>query len=133
MKNFSKFKKENFVKIFEARKFCRKILRKNCQYQDSTWIFQSKPLRNETDYPVWRRKMRHLLDYHEGASDVIEGKLKAPEVPADNATPQVRQAYMEQADLFRRVNSYAMSMITSAVSDEVFHKIMDKDTAVEAW
>ena len=47
--------------------------------------------------------------------------------------PQVRQADKEQADLFRRANSYAMSMIASAVSDEVFNKIMHKDTAVEAW
>ena len=68
--------------------------------------------------------MSHLLDYHEGASDVIEEKLKAP---AEN---ELRKVYKEQGDLYRTANSYAMIMC--AVSGEVFHKRMNKDTAVEA-
>lgn len=35
-----------------------------------------KPLAGEVDWPVWRRKIRDLLDYHEGAVDVLDNKLR---------------------------------------------------------
>ncbi|GFW61575.1 hypothetical protein TNCV_348231 [Trichonephila clavipes] len=35
-----------------------------------------KPLTGEIDWPMWKRKIRDLLDYHEGAIEVIDGKLK---------------------------------------------------------
>lgn len=92
-----------------------------------------KPLENETDYPIWKRKMRDLLDYHEGAIDVIEGKLKNPNPPSSDATSEQKKLYKEKSDLYRKANSYAKSMIASAVSDNVYQKIMDKETAAEAW
>lgn len=92
-----------------------------------------KPLQNETDYPIWKRKMRDLLDYHEGAIDVIDGKLKKPISLAIDASTEEKRIHKEQSDLFRKANSYAKSMITSAVSDDVYQKIMDKDTAADAW
>ncbi|GFW22686.1 copia protein [Trichonephila clavipes] len=38
-----------------------------------------KLLIGETDWPIWKRKIRGLLDYHEGAIETIDGKLKRPE------------------------------------------------------
>jgi len=35
-----------------------------------------KPLSGEADWPIWKRKIRDLLDYQEGAIDVIDGTLK---------------------------------------------------------
>lgn len=34
-----------------------------------------KPLGGESDWSMWKRKMRDLLDYLEGALDVIDNKL----------------------------------------------------------
>ncbi|XP_054715407.1 uncharacterized protein LOC129224886 [Uloborus diversus] len=33
-----------------------------------------KPLSGEADFPMWKRKVRDILDYHEGALEVIDGK-----------------------------------------------------------
>ncbi|XP_075152158.1 uncharacterized protein LOC142226154 [Haematobia irritans] len=77
--------------------------------------------------------MRDLLDYHEGALNVIDGKLKKPTAVAENSSAEQRKQYRDELDLYRKANSYAKSMIASAVSDNVYQKIMDKETAAEAW
>lgn len=92
-----------------------------------------KPLTGQADWPMWKRKIRDLLDYHEGAIDVIDGKLTKPEPISDTAVESLKKQHKEQCDVYRKANSYAKSMITSTVTDVVYHKIMDKDTALEAW
>ena len=39
-----------------------------------------KPLSGLRDWPFWSRKTRDFLDYHEGAFEVIDGKLIKPEL-----------------------------------------------------
>ncbi|GFV78446.1 uncharacterized protein TNCV_1302981 [Trichonephila clavipes] len=92
-----------------------------------------KPLTGEIDWPMWKRKIRDLLDYHEGAIEVIDGKLKKPESIDADAQESVRKQHKERCDLYRKANSYAKSMIASTVTDAVYQKIMDKETAFEAW
>ena len=92
-----------------------------------------KPLTGQADWPMWKRKIRDLLDYHEGAIDVIDGKLTKPEPINDSADESVKKQHKEKCDVYRKANSYAKSMITSTVTDVVYHKIMDKDSAFEAW
>lgn len=92
-----------------------------------------KQLTGEADWPMWKRKIRDLLDYHEGAIEVIDGNLKKPEPIAVDATEAERKRHKELCDLYRKANSYAKSMIASTVTDSVYQKIMDKDTAYEAW
>jgi hypothetical protein len=97
-----------------------------------------KPLAGETDWPLWKRKIRDLLDYHEGALDVIDRKLIKPEPPSEVSEEEGTQndrmkAYKQQSSLYRKANSYAKSMISSAVTDGVYQKIMDKETAADAW
>ena len=92
-----------------------------------------KPLSGELDWPVWKRKIRDLLDYHEGALDAIDKKLVKPEdLAADAKEPEIK-LHKEKCDLFRKANSYAKTMITGSVTDEVYQKIMDKETANETW
>lgn len=92
-----------------------------------------RPLSSEADWPMWKRKIRDLLDYHEGALDVIDGKLKKQGALASTATEDEVKKHKEQNDLFRKANSYAKSMITSSVTDTVYQKIMDQETAYDSW
>ncbi|GFY29308.1 retrovirus-related Pol polyprotein from transposon TNT 1-94 [Trichonephila clavipes] len=92
-----------------------------------------KPLTGEIDWPMWKRKIRDLLDYHEGAIEGIDGKLKKPVSIDADAQESVRKQHKERCDFYRKANSYAKSMIASTVTDAVYQKIMDKETAFEAW
>ena len=93
---------------------------------------QIKPLSCATDWPVWRRRIRDYIDYHEGALDVIDGKLVRPELPEDPTDAQ-RKDYKQKADQYRKANSYAKSVIANALTEDTYQKIMDKDTACEVW
>ncbi|KAF2904116.1 hypothetical protein ILUMI_02069 [Ignelater luminosus] len=74
-----------------------------------------RPLSGEADWPIWKKKIRDLLDYHKGALDVIDGKLKKPDALASSATEDEVKKHKEQSDLFCKANSYAKFMI--AVTD----------------
>jgi hypothetical protein len=94
---------------------------------------QIKPLSGLSDWPVWKRKIRDFLDYHDGTLDVIDGKLTKPEILADGSTAEQRKQFKEKSDLFRKANSYAKSMIISSLTEETYQKVMDKETAREVW
>ena len=98
---------------------------------ESTKI-QIKPLSCATDWPIWKRRIRDYMDYHEGALDVIDGKLLKPELP-ESPTEAQRKDHRQKADQYRKANSYAKSVIANAVTEDTYQKIMDKDTAREVW
>lgn len=87
----------------------------------------------ETDWPIRKRKIRDLLDYHEGALDIIDSKVKKPEPLADRASEAEQKDYKEKYDFYRKANSYAKFMIASSVTDAVYVKIIDKEIACDAF
>lgn len=90
-------------------------------------------LSGATDWPIWKRKIRDLIDYHDGALDALDGKIAKPEPLQAGASAEQEKKHKEQSDFFRKANSYAKSMITTAVTDSVYQKIMDKETAHDTW
>lgn len=90
-------------------------------------------LSGATDWPIWKRKIRDLIDYHDGALDALDGKIAKPEPLQAGAKAEEEKKHKEQSDFFRKANSYAKSMITTAVTDSVYQKIMDKETAHDTW
>ena len=94
---------------------------------------QIRPLSGSADWPIWKRRIRDFLDYHAGALDVIDGLLVKP-VPLDDSTSdQQRKQFKEKSELFRKANSYTKSVITSALTEDTYRKVMDKGTAKEVW
>lgn len=75
-----------------------------------------KPLTIELDQLIWKHKIRDLLDYHEGALDVIANKLMKPKSLEEKATEAQIKQHKEKCDLYRKANIYAKSMITSSVA-----------------
>ncbi|KPU74550.1 uncharacterized protein Dana_GF27077 [Drosophila ananassae] len=86
-------------------------------------------LSGATDWPIWKRKIRDLIDYHDGALDALDGKIVKPDPLPEGASTADEKKHKEKSDFFRKANSYAKSMITTAVTDSVYQKIMDKETA----
>lgn len=92
-----------------------------------------KPLTGEADWPIWKRKIRDLLDYHGGVLNVIDNKAQKPESLANRATEAEQKDYKEKYDFYRKANTYAKSMIASSVTEAVYEKIIDKETARDAF
>ncbi|GBM73100.1 hypothetical protein AVEN_198775-1 [Araneus ventricosus] len=92
-----------------------------------------KLLAGETDCPIWKRKIRNLLDYHEGTLAVMDGKLVKPEPLLNSANADEIKDNKERSDFYCKPSSYAKSMIASTVTDAVYQKIIYKETAQEAW
>ncbi|KAH8309915.1 hypothetical protein KR059_009012 [Drosophila kikkawai] len=90
-------------------------------------------LSGATDWPIWKRKIRDLIDYHDGALDALDGKIIKPDPLPEGASTVDEKKHKEMSDYFRKANSYAKSMITTAVTDSVYQKIMDKETAHDTW
>lgn len=82
---------------------------------------------------LWKRKIQDLLDYHEGALDVIDEKLVKPKpINEVTAMEEEKKMYRVQNDLHRKANSYAKSMITSSIINEVSKKSWTKESAHDA-
>lgn len=65
--------------------------------------------------------------------DVNDRKLRKPEAFNETYIVEEIRKHKETSDLYCKSNSYAKSMITSAVTDEVYQKIKDKKSASDAW
>lgn len=92
-----------------------------------------KPLSGENDWPIWKRKIRDVLDFYEGALDVIDRKITKPGPLSEDATEAQTREHKKCSKVNRKANSYAKTIITSCMTDQVYQKIMDKDDAFETW
>ncbi|EOY20320.1 Gag-pol polyprotein-like protein [Theobroma cacao] len=94
---------------------------------NTAFSFQSPPVFNGENYPIWSEKMESYL---RGLDlwDVVESGAEVPALK-DNATPaQVKQHHKEVAKRFR-----ALSYIQGALTDAMFVRIMGCKTAKDAW
>ena len=74
-----------------------------------------------------------MVDYHEGALEAIDGTLVQPVPLTGSPTPEQQKEYNVKCDLHRKANSYAKSTTTSLMSDSVYQKVMEKETAHDVW
>lgn len=92
-----------------------------------------KPLCVESDWPIWKRKVKDLLDFYEGALDVVEHRITKPEPLEEGITEAQEKEHKKRCDFYRKANNYAKSLITNTISDDIFMKVMDKESACDVW
>ncbi|XP_049840410.1 uncharacterized protein LOC126285132 [Schistocerca gregaria] len=86
-----------------------------------------------SDFLLWKRKIRDLIDYHEGALDIIDSNSVKPEPLSEAANEAAIKDHKTKSDFYLKANSYSKSMIKSAVTDTMYQKIMNKEMTHEAW
>lgn len=92
-----------------------------------------KPLTGECDWAIWKRKVKDLLDFYEGALDVVSRKITKPEPLKEGATEAVVKDYNTRSAFYRKTNGLAKTLIASTISDEIYMKVMDKESAADVW
>lgn len=82
-----------------------------------------KILSGEVDWigQYGREKLETYLDYHEF--------LKKLQKVGDT-TEEIKQ-YKEKTDLYRKTCSYAKTIMTTSMTDVVYQKVVDKETALK--
>lgn len=61
---------------------------------------QIKPLTGESDWLIWKYRIKFILQYHPGALEVVEGTLVKPRTLSAEASPAERQKHNEDAEKF---------------------------------
>jgi len=60
---------------------------------------QIRPLSGVSDWPMWKRRIRDFLAYHEGALGVIDSTLVKPEPLPAESTEEQRKLFKEKSDV----------------------------------
>ncbi|KAJ8972488.1 hypothetical protein NQ314_000164 [Rhamnusium bicolor] len=96
------------------------------------------PERHET----WIREdtVEEIEEFTKEELEKAGESMKSGKAPGlDGIPPEIKvlqkllSKHKDKSDLYRRANSYEKSMITSSITDAVYHKIMDKEKASDAW
>lgn len=69
---------------------------------------QIKPLSCESDWQVWKYRIKFILNCHTGALEVVQGSLVKPEDIAAGAEQTARAKYEKDLKDFHKANTSAM-------------------------
>lgn len=94
---------------------------------------QIKPLAGESDWQVWKYRIKFILNCHTGALEVVQGILVKPEILAAGADENVRTQYEKDLKNFQKANTSAMVVLTNSMTEETLQKVMRFESAREIW
>lgn len=94
---------------------------------------QVKPLSGKSDWPIWKYRIRFVLNCRADALEVVEGTLPNPDEPEAGANAAARQAYDAAKGRYGKANNYAMMVLTNSMTEETVQKIIRFVDAREAW
>lgn len=99
---------------------------------DSSKI-QVKPLSGKSDWPIWKYRIRFVLNCRADALEVVEGTILNPGEPDAGANAAALQAYDAAKAKYCKANNYAMMVLTNSMTEETVQKIIRFVDAREAW
>lgn len=100
---------------------------------DSTRIVNVGLLEGKSNWSTWKYKIYICLRGVPGALNVIEGRLVAPLVLAEDATAQQKASYETAMDTFNKADSNALIVLTTNMTEETLKKIMRLTTSRDVW
>lgn len=92
-----------------------------------------KPLCGKSDWPIWKYRIKFVLNYHVDALEVVEGKLQRPEEPDAAVAETFRKAYKDDLMNFNKANNCAMMVLTNSMTEDTLQKVMRFDNARDVW
>ncbi|KFM59342.1 Retrovirus-related Pol polyprotein from transposon TNT 1-94, partial [Stegodyphus mimosarum] len=91
-----------------------------------------KPLCGKSDWPIWKYRIKFVLNYHENALEVVEGKLKKPVEP-DHAAEEIRKRFRDDMKVYNKANNCAMMVLTNSMTEDTLQKVMRFESARDIW
>lgn len=90
-------------------------------------------LEGKSNWTTWKYKMSIYLRGVPGTIDAIEGRLVKPKAPAADASAEAQTTYKNALEHFNKVDSCALLILTTNMSEETLLKIMRFKTSKEVW
>lgn len=94
---------------------------------------QLKPLSGESDWPMWKYRIKFALNYYTDALEVVLGKIVKPDQPLEGSTEATLAKYREDLMCYKKANNCAMMVLTNSMTEDTMQKIMRFDDAREVW
>lgn len=92
-----------------------------------------KPLSGKSDWPIWKYRIKFVLDYHVDALEVVEGKITKPEEPILGADVSTQNKYKSDLKDYKKANNCAMMVLTNSMTEDTLQKVMRFDNARDVW
>lgn len=90
-------------------------------------------LEGKENWSTWKCKVLLLLRRNPGCLDAIEGKLKVPVDPKAEAPADVKLKYQNDLEKYNAIDSIAMLILMSNMSDVTLQKVMRLPNAKLVW
>lgn len=90
-------------------------------------------LEGKSNWTTWKYKASICLRGIPGALDIVEGKTEKPVDPGANAKPEEKVAYKTALESFLKIDSYALLILTTNMTEQTVEKIMRLTTSQEVW
>ena len=94
---------------------------------------QIKQLEGKSNWLNWKGRVSILLRGTTDALDVVEGKLKKPDEPAEGATEAQQATYLKAYNKYQKADSSAMIIMSTNMSEETYEKVRSLTCAREVW
>ena len=86
-----------------------------------------------TNWPTWKYKVLLLLKTHTGAIEALNGSLQMPSHPGTQATADDLKTYKNKCDEFNKIQSTALLLLTTNMTEEMLTKVMRFTSVKEMW
>lgn len=94
---------------------------------------QIKQLEGKSNWLNWKGRVSILLRGTSDALDVVDGKLKKPDEPADGATEAQVTAYQTVYNKYQKADSSAMIIMSTNMSEDTYEKVRSLTCSREVW
>lgn len=95
--------------------------------------FEIGQLEGSANWKTWKYKVSLLLRSIPGTLDVIQGKLTKPNPPEAAASTELVSKYETELAKFQSLDSNALLVLTTNMTEETLHKVMRCATSSEMW
>lgn len=104
---------------------------------DSKSIFEAAKLQignlNERNWSSWKYKISIILRGISGVINILEGKTCKPESPTREASSEDVENYNKKLRNYQKLDSTALFIMTSNMTDETLQKVIRFTTAKDVW
>lgn len=86
-----------------------------------------------SNWPTWKYRVLLLLRSNTGTLEAVQGTLVKPAHPGEGAEAEALTKYKVECDSYNKIESTALLLLTTNMTNEMLNKVMRFTTASDMW